>query len=122
MGYLKSFLVTTIMLLVVSFAYSQNSNENLNKVESNKTQIQSNPQAYNTVHTGGKPSEVTAKVIELAQGDDYTAEKVVRFIKVDRNPPVTQIVSDEKYLMYGDKIPEGIMSESEVIELINQFK
>lgn len=121
MSYLKSFLVAAIFFMVANCAFSQ-SVTTQEKVESNQTQISQSPQVSNTVTSGGQLTSVTAKVIELADGDNQTAEKVVRYLKVDRVPTVTKIITDEEYHRLEGNIPDGVISESEVLELINEFK
>lgn len=121
MNKLKISLLACLMLGFGFMGFAQESQDN--QKQSAQTEIVSKtPTATHTVKTGGRLTEVTQKVIALAEGDDIAAERTVRYLKADRVPPVTHIVSDEKYQSYGSKTPKGVISESEVIELINQFK
>ncbi len=76
----------------------------------------------NNVKTGGQVSRITQKVIELADGNNKAAEKTVRYLKVEMEPPVKRIVSDAEMHRNKGRLPEGYISETEVKELINQFK
>ncbi|MDA3910789.1 MAG: hypothetical protein PF448_05485 [Bacteroidales bacterium] len=121
MNNLKFSLIASLMLGFGFMGLAQESQDNQKKSVQTET-VTKTPTATNTIKTGGQLSEVTQKVIELAEGDNAAAERTVRYLKVEMNPPVTQIVSDKKHQSYGNKIPKGVISESEVIELINQFK
>jgi hypothetical protein len=121
MNKLKFSLLACLMLGFGFLGFAQESQDNQKQSAQNEI-VSETPTATHTIKTGGRLTEVTQKVIVLAEGDDAAAERTVRYLKVEMNPPVTQIVSDKKYQLYGSKIPKGVISESEVIELINQFK
>lgn len=124
MNMLKSILLTGFFLLISVFAFSQAVNvNNIKQTESIKDVSSSvSPNVTHTVKTGGTLSSITQKVIELSEGDNTAAEKTVRYLKVDRTPPVIKIVSNEEYLLLETKEQQSVISESEVIKIINQFK
>ncbi|HNQ69081.1 MAG TPA: hypothetical protein PKN32_11935 [Bacteroidales bacterium] len=123
MNILKNVLLIGFLLTISIASFSQVTTEN--SVVRENDENGSNyvtPVMTNTVKTGGEPSTITQKVIELAVGDNAAAERTVRYLKVERTPPVLKIVSDEEYARLEGKEQESVISESEVIELINQFK
>lgn len=124
MNIFKTILTTGFFLIISALAFSQAVNKNSEKpIESvENVSLDATPTVTNTVKTGGKLSPMTQKVIELAEGDNAAAEKTVRYLKVDRTPPVLKIVSDEEYSRLEGREQQSVISESEVIELINQFK
>jgi hypothetical protein len=124
MNKLKFYVLTVVMMLLGLSAISQEkTDKDIKLKESSSTKIEkTEPQATHTYKSGGKPSVLTQKVIELAEGDDIAAEKTVRYLKTERVPKAKIIVSDEEFARIGSKESEGVVSESEVKELINQFK
>lgn len=123
MNIFRNVLLIGLFLIISVASFSQVVNEN-SMVKENVENGSSNvaPVVTNTVKTGGSLSSITQKVLELAEGNNAVAEKTVRYLKVERTPPVLKIVSDEEYTRLEGKEQESVISESEVIELINQFK
>jgi len=123
MNKIKIVILTCVLTLLAISLYSQQVKEKEIEIKDNHTTV-SKPTATVTINNKLEKSrsKLTQEVINLSEGDEYTAEKVVYFLRVTSNPPITKILNDDDYNKLDDIKKTGIISESEVISLLEKFK